>query len=97
MEHLAIARVESLPGALSAARDVGREVVGSDSDGDDFRRSPLGPSSVLVLGSEGEGLRPRVRRACDRVVAIPMRGRVDSLNVSVAAGVLLFGAPSSAD
>ena len=45
---------------------------------------------LLVLGSEGEGLRPRVRRACDRVVAIPMRGRVESLNVSVAAGVLLF-------
>lgn len=93
VEHLAIARVQSLPGALSAARDMARPVVGSDSDGDDFREHPIDRFSVLVLGSEGEGLRPRVRAACDRIVAIPMSGRVESLNVSVAAGVLLFGAP----
>ena len=45
---------------------------------------------VLVLGGEGHGLRPRVAAACDRLVALPMRGRIESLNVSAAAAVLLY-------
>ena len=43
-----------------------------------------------MLGAEGKGLRPRVRDACDDLVALPMRGRIDSLNVSAAAAVLLY-------
>jgi 23S rRNA (guanosine2251-2'-O)-methyltransferase len=50
---------------------------------------------VLVIGSEGKGLHPSVREVCDRLVAIPMRGPVESLNVSVAAGILLFEAARS--
>jgi 23S rRNA (guanosine2251-2'-O)-methyltransferase len=45
---------------------------------------------VLVLGAEGKGLRPRVQAACDDLVAIPLRGRIDSLNVSATAAVLLY-------
>jgi 23S rRNA (guanosine2251-2'-O)-methyltransferase len=47
---------------------------------------------VLVLGGEGRGLRPLVRRTCDAAVAIPLAGRVESLNVSVAAALLLYEA-----
>ena len=47
---------------------------------------------VLVFGAEGKGIRPLVRRACDRVVAVPLAGEVESLNVSVAAAVLLYEA-----
>jgi 23S rRNA (guanosine2251-2'-O)-methyltransferase len=47
---------------------------------------------VLVLGSEGRGLRPRVARACDVLVSIPVRGKIESLNVSAAAAVLIFAA-----
>jgi 23S rRNA (guanosine2251-2'-O)-methyltransferase len=46
---------------------------------------------VLVLGSEGRGLRPRVAAACDEQIALPNRGRVGSLNVSTAAAALLYG------
>ena len=46
---------------------------------------------MLVLGSEGRGLRPRVARACDQLVALPQRGRVESLNVSTAAAALVYG------
>ena len=45
---------------------------------------------MLVLGAEGRGLRPRVAAACDDLVALPLRGRLDSLNVSAAAAVLLY-------
>jgi 23S rRNA (guanosine2251-2'-O)-methyltransferase len=45
---------------------------------------------VLVLGAEGKGLRPRVAKACDELVSLPVRGRLDSLNVSVTAGVLAY-------
>ena len=45
---------------------------------------------MLVLGAEGTGLRPRVAGACDDLVALPLRGRIDSLNVSAAAAVLLY-------
>ena len=46
---------------------------------------------VLVLGAEGKGLRPRVADACDALIALPMRGRVGSLNVSAAAAALVYG------
>jgi 23S rRNA (guanosine2251-2'-O)-methyltransferase len=47
---------------------------------------------VLVLGSEGRGLRPRVAAACDALVSIPLRGRIESLSVSAASAVLLYAA-----
>ena len=46
---------------------------------------------MLVLGAEGKGLRPRVAAACDALVALPLRGRIGSLNVSAAAAALLYG------
>jgi 23S rRNA (guanosine2251-2'-O)-methyltransferase len=51
-----------------------------------------GGGVVLVLGSEGRGLRPRVAAACDAVVSLPLRGRIESLSVSAAAAVLLYRA-----
>jgi 23S rRNA (guanosine2251-2'-O)-methyltransferase len=46
---------------------------------------------VLVLGSEGRGLRPRVANACDQLIALPVRGRIESLNVATAAAALVYG------
>lgn len=99
VEHMRVAQVESINGFLGEARDRGRVIVGADPDGTaDFRDGVIPRHSVVVLGSEGAGLRPKVSAACDRLVRIPMGGRVASLNISVAAALLLYevGRPASA-
>jgi 23S rRNA (guanosine2251-2'-O)-methyltransferase len=91
VEHLAVARVRNLADFLGDAKRAGCWCYGADAaaavpyDGPDFSGGV-----VVVLGSEGRGLRPRVAAACDELLAIPVRGRVGSLNVSAAAAVLLY-------
>jgi 23S rRNA (guanosine2251-2'-O)-methyltransferase len=90
--HLPVASVPNLARALATLKDAGFWVVGLD----EAAPAPLGEAArpeghvALVLGSEGEGLSRLVRSSCDELLHIPMRGRVGSLNVSVAAGVALF-------
>jgi 23S rRNA (guanosine2251-2'-O)-methyltransferase len=91
LEHLRIARVPNLVQAMEKLKALGVWMVGAEGGGDgqywEFDYAlPIG----LVLGSEGKGLRPLVRRTCDRVLSIPVRGRVNSLNVGAAAAVFLF-------
>lgn len=93
VEHLAIARARNLADWLAEAKEAGFWIWGADAAG---RQAPwdvdlTGPT-VLVLGGEGKGLRPRVASACDGIVSLPQRGKVDSLNVSAAATALLFEA-----
>lgn len=91
VEHLAIARVGSMVSFLHDARGTGRTVIGAHPEGGvDFRDVDWPRDVILVMGAEGEGLRPRVRESCDHLVRIPMAGRVASLNISVAAAILLF-------
>lgn len=93
VEHLAVARVRNLADWLIAARERGAWSYGADAEsGVDYRTLDLDGRSILALGGEGSGLRPRVAEACDELVRIPTTGRVGSLNVSVAAAVLAFAA-----
>jgi 23S rRNA (guanosine2251-2'-O)-methyltransferase len=90
VEHVLVAQVDNVASFLHDAKGPDRWVFGADAaDGDDYREVEWDPGTVIVLGAEGEGLRPRVRSMCDRLVRIPMRGRVDSLNLSVAAALLV--------
>ena len=93
VEHLNIARVGSIVAFINDLAGSGRWAAGADADvGTDYRELDWDPSAVIVLGAEGAGLRPRVREVCDRLVRIPMRGSVGSLNLSTAAAVLAFQA-----
>jgi 23S rRNA (guanosine2251-2'-O)-methyltransferase len=93
VEHLAIARVRNLAETLLAARRPGLwSYAAAAASGQPYDEADYRDGTLFVLGAEGRGLRPRVRDACDVRVAIPMRGRVESLNVSTAAAVLLFEA-----
>jgi 23S rRNA (guanosine2251-2'-O)-methyltransferase len=93
VEHLAIARVRNLADFLIEARDVGAWSYGAAATEGavPYMTPDWSGGVVLVLGSEGRGLRPRVAAACDGLVALPMRGRIGSLNVSAAAAALLYG------
>ena len=93
VEHLEIAHVRNLADWLDAAKEAGFWIWGADAGGDavPWGVDLTGPT-VLVLGGEGKGLRPRVAAACDGLVALPQRGQIDSLNVSAAATALLFEA-----
>ncbi len=93
VEHLPIARIGSLVAFINDLAGAGRWSAGADSDaGMDYREVPWDAGAVIVLGAEGAGLRPKVRDVCDRLVRIPMRGNVGSLNLSTAASVLVFEA-----
>ncbi len=93
VEHLPIARIGSLVAFINDLPGAGRWSAGADSDaGMDYREVPWDAGAVIVLGAEGAGLRPKVRDVCDRLVRIPMRGNVGSLNLSTAASVLVFEA-----
>ena len=78
---------------MTQLQSAGIWTVGLEADGDPlYRNFDLTLPTALVVGSEGRGLRRLVRERCDRVASIPMFGRVNSLNVAVAAGVGLYEA-----
>jgi 23S rRNA (guanosine2251-2'-O)-methyltransferase len=91
VEHLPVARVRNIADYLAAARDAGAWIYGADASGVPYDQPDYSGRKVLVLGSEGRGLRPRVANACDELIALPMRGKVESLNVSAAAAALVYG------
>lgn len=89
--HLAVARIGNLARTLERLKKEGYWVVGADSDqGMDPEQLDLPRPLALVMGSEEKGIRPVNLKQCDALVRIPLTGRVDSLNVSVAAGILIY-------
>jgi 23S rRNA (guanosine2251-2'-O)-methyltransferase len=92
-EHLLLAPVDDLPGTLADLHVRGLRIVGTDAEASlTYREADLRGPLVLVVGSEGRGLAPAIRRRCDLFVRIPMRGRIESLNAAVAGSVLVFEA-----
>jgi 23S rRNA (guanosine2251-2'-O)-methyltransferase len=91
--HVRLAPVVNIARAVEELKEAGVWTVGLAADAPErYDQIDLTLPTAIVLGSEGSGLRRLVRERCDRLATIPMRGRVESLNVSVAAGVMLFEA-----
>ena len=91
-EHVPVARETNLRRAIDRIKEAGVWVYAAEVGGTIYTEQDLSGSVALVLGSEGRGLRRHVREGCDGAVSIPMLGVVGSLNVSVAAAVLLYEA-----
>jgi 23S rRNA (guanosine2251-2'-O)-methyltransferase len=93
VEHLPVARVRNLADWLAEAKAAEAWIYGADADAERrYTEVEWTGRAVLVLGSEGRGLRQRVAKSCDELVSIPVSGSVRSLNASVAAAVILFEA-----
>ncbi len=93
VEHIEVAHVRNLADWLAEAKEAGFWIWGADAEAEQAPWSvDLNGSTVIVLGGEGKGLRPRVASSCDGMIALPQLGKVESLNVSAAATALLFEA-----
>ncbi len=90
LEYMKIARVTNLAAAIDELKESGVWVYAADMDGVDCEKQDFSGPAALVVGSEGRGVGRLVKEKCDVIVSLPMRGRITSLNASVAAGVLLY-------
>lgn len=88
--HTKIAKVTNLTQTIKELKDRGLWIIGTDMDGEVSYRSNLKGPVGIVVGSEGRGMSRLVKENCDIIVKIPMQGQVNSLNASVAAGVIMY-------
>lgn len=89
-QYVNMSVVTNLSRELDTLKDYGFWIYGADMAGNDSYTEKFSHRSVIVMGSEGDGISMLVRKKCDYITSIPMRGHIDSLNVSVAAGILLY-------
>jgi len=92
VSYIPVVKVSNLVAAMKELKQRGVWIYGADMDGGDFYKTDLTGPSAIVIGSEGEGLGRLVKENCDGILSIPMMGKINSLNASVAGGVLLFEA-----
>ena len=91
LEHLPVVRVTNVNRALEDLKGLAFWIYGLDERGsEDYSRVDYASPTAFVLGGEGKGLHEQVRKHCDLLVRIPLAGKIGSLNVSVAAGIVLF-------
>lgn len=89
-EYMNVVRVVNLTRTLEDLKERGLWIVGATMDGEDVSTANLTGPLALVIGAEGEGISQLVEKNCDMKVSLPMRGHIESLNASVAAGVMLY-------
>lgn len=90
--YVPIAKVANIASAIDELKELGVWTFAAEADGVHYKNADFKGACAIVLGSEGDGVSRLVREKCDFTVSIPMRGQVNSLNVSTAAAVLLFEA-----
>lgn len=89
-QYVNIAVVTNLTREIKVLKDNGFWIYGADMAGEDSYSVSFPSRTAFVMGSEGSGMSQLVRKNCDHIISIPMQGHIDSLNVSVAAGILLY-------
>jgi 23S rRNA (guanosine2251-2'-O)-methyltransferase len=88
--RIPVVKVTNLPRTIDDLKEKGYWVYGADMEGTSIYEEDFRPPVALVLGSEGEGLSRLIKQKCDQLIAVPMYADIDSLNVSVSAGIILF-------
>ena len=92
VEHVPVARVGNLVQTIKKLKQEGLWVAAADMDGKDYYDTDLTGPLLLIIGSEGQGVGRLVKEQCDFVVRIPMVGKINSLNASVAGSILMYEA-----
>ena len=90
VEYVPVARVSNLPQTIDDLKKKGFWVYGADMDGNPYDKQDYSGKVALVIGSEGKGIGRLIREKCDFIVSLPMKGKINSLNASVAAGILMY-------
>ena len=90
LEYVPVARVTNIANTIDALKQRGVWVFGADMDGDDYTRTDFDTPCALVIGNEGTGIGSLTAKKCDAVISLPMHGKINSLNASVAAGILMY-------
>ncbi len=90
LEYVPVARVTNIANTIDALKERGVWVFGADMDGDDYTRTDFDTPCALVIGNEGKGIGALTAKKCDAVISLPMHGKINSLNASVAAGILMY-------
>ncbi len=87
--NMPIVRVSNLTATIKKLKDIGYWIVGTDMDGEDYTKIDYNSPICLVIGNEGHGMSKIVKDNCDYIAKIPMVGKINSLNASVSAGIVL--------
>lgn len=92
LEYMPVARVSNLTSAIDTIKKRGVWVYAADMDGEPYNETDMSGACAIIVGSEGKGVSRLVKENADFIVSIPMKGKINSLNASVAAGILMFEA-----
>lgn len=90
LNHVNIIQVTNLVNAINYLKDMGFFIYGAEADGENYNSVDFSEKKCLVVGSEGKGMSKVVRKNCDIIVSLPMKGHINSLNASVAAAILIY-------
>lgn len=90
LEHIKVAKVTNISNTIDYLKEQGLWIYCADMDGKNCFDEPMTDALALVIGSEGTGVSRLVKQKCDVVLSIPLRGKINSLNASVAAGILMY-------
>lgn len=90
LANMKIVQVANLRNAIEKLKKKDYWVIGTDADGENYLNVNYEGKVALVIGSEGNGLKQIVKSSCDRIVSLPLKGEVNSLNASVAAGIMIY-------
>ncbi len=92
IEYMNVARVTNIAATIDELKAKGVWVFGADMNGTDYEKCDFSGPCAIVIGNEGKGISRLVREKCDVIVSLPMKGKINSLNASVAAGILMYQA-----
>lgn len=90
LEYMKVARVTNLANTIDELKEKGVWVFGADMDGEEYTKTDFDVPCALVIGNEGKGMGTLITKKCDAIVSLPMCGKINSLNASVAAGILMY-------